>query len=326
MTTTLVDRYVYTALRRVPEQQRADIDRELRASIEDAVEARVEAGEARDEAIEKTLTDLGDPDKLADSYADRPRYLIGPEVYGAWRRLMMVMFTTVLPIVVAVTVVVQLVDDPNVGKVIGGAIGTILTVGAHLAFWTTAVFAVVERTGYGKDSLKVTWSLKDLPKYEPKAMSRMQLGAFLVWPVILIAALVLQQFTFTDVPVLDPANWSFWWPYFIVIIALRGAWGVWVYRLGAWTRASAIANALLVLAFSGPLIWLLATDRVFNPEFHAFLEVGTGDTKQWITTIAIAVVAMQALWDVADTVIRVERSRRGLPTKVAGTGGSYNFG
>lgn len=29
--TSLVDRYVYTALRRVPEHQPADIDRELRA-------------------------------------------------------------------------------------------------------------------------------------------------------------------------------------------------------------------------------------------------------------------------------------------------------
>ena len=43
--TSLVDRYVYTALRRVPQQQRSDIDRELRASIHDAVDARVQSGE-----------------------------------------------------------------------------------------------------------------------------------------------------------------------------------------------------------------------------------------------------------------------------------------
>ena len=324
--TSLVDRYVYTALRRVPEQQRADIDRELRASIEDAVEARVEAGEAPDEAVENTLTDLGDPDKLADSYANRPNYLIGPELFGVWRRLMTMLFTTVLPLVVAISVVLQLVDDPDIGKVIGDAIGTILAVGVHLAFWTTAVFAIVERTGYGKAELRTTWTLKDLPRYEPRAMTRMQLAAFLVWPVILIAALVLQQFTFTDVPVLDPANWTFWWPYFIVIIALRGLWGVWVYRLGRWTRSSAVANTLLVLAGSVPMIWLLATDHVFNPAFAELADAGLGEGKQWITVIAIAVVALQTLWDVVDTVIRVERSRRGLPTRIAGTGGSYNFG
>jgi hypothetical protein len=143
---------------------------------------------------------------------------------------------------------------------------------------------------------------------------------------MLIAALVLQQFTFTDVPVLNPANWTFWWPYLIVIIALRGLWGVWVYRLGTWTRASAVANALLVLAGSVPIIWLLATDRVFNPAFPELADVGLGEGKQWITIIAIAIAALHTLWDVVDTVVRVERSRRGLPTRVIGTGGSYNFG
>jgi HAAS domain-containing protein len=324
--TTLVDRYVYTTLRRVPEKQREDIDRELRGSIEDAVEARIEAGEARETAIENTLTDLGDPDRLADSYADRPHYLIGPELFPVWRRLMITLFSVVLPIVVIVSVVVQLIDDPSIGTVIGDAIGTILTVGVHLAFWTTAVFAVVERTGCGKAGLRTTWSLKDLPQYEPRAMSRMQLCAFLVWPVILIAALVLQQFTFTDVPVLDPANWTFWWPYFIAIIAVRAAWGVWVYRLGNWTRASAVANALLVLAGSIPLVWLLATDHVYNPAFPQLVDAGLGEANKWITVFAIAGVVLTSLWDVIDNVVRVERTRRGLPTKVTGTGGSYNFG
>lgn len=324
--TTLVDRYVYTTLRRVPEKQREDIDRELRASIEDAVEARVEAGEARETAIEHALTELGDPDRLADSYADRPHYLIGPELFPVWRRLMIMLFSVVLPIVVIVSVVVQLLDDPAIGTVIGDAIGTILTVGAHLAFWTTALFAVLERTDHGKVGLRTTWSLKDLPRYEPRAMSRMQLGGFLVWPVMLIAALVLQQFTFTDVPVLDPANWTFWWPYFILIIALRGVWGVWVYRLAGWTRASSVANAVLVLASSIPLVWLLATDHLFNPAFPQLADAGLGEANQWITVVTITGIVLSSLWDVIENVVRVERTRRGLPTKVTGTGGSYNFG
>nr|WP_296075990.1 permease prefix domain 1-containing protein [uncultured Actinoplanes sp.] len=323
---SLVDRYVWTALRRVPEQQRADIDRELRASIEDAVDARVEAGEARDAAIEKTLTDLGDPDRLADSYANRPAVLIGPELFGVWRRLMITLYSTVLPIVVAVVVIIQLIDDPAIGKVIGAVVTSALTVGVHLGFWTTAVFAVIERTGYGKGDLRTTWTLKDLPKYEPSALTRVQLAAWLTWPVMLIAALVLQQFTFTDVPVLNPANWTFWWPYLIVIIALRAAYAIWVYRLGAWTRASAVVNAVIALLGAVPVVWLLAGGSFFNPEFHQIIDPNTGDPRTWITAIAIGVVVLQAGWDVIDTAIRVERARRGLPTKVAGTGNSYNFG
>jgi hypothetical protein len=324
--TSLVDRYVYTALRRVPERQRADIDRELRASIEDAVDARVEAGKSREAAVESTLLELGDPDRLADQYANRPNYLIGPELFPAWRRLMTLMFTVVLPILVGVNVVTQLIDDPEIGKVIGGAVGTILTAGVHLAFWTTLVFVILEYTGTGKAELRTTWTLKDLPTYERSQQSLTDLAAALVWPVVLIAALVVQQFTLSDVPVLNPALWSFWWPYLIVVLLLEGAYAIWVYRLGTYTRTVAAVNAVLSLLSAGPLVWLLATDRFFNPDFNSFVEVDSSNSKQWVTAITITVVVLVSLWDVIDVIRRAERTRRGLPTKVAGSGNTYTFG
>ena len=42
--TTLTDRFVAEAVRRVPRTQRADLEAELRASIADAVDDRLEAG------------------------------------------------------------------------------------------------------------------------------------------------------------------------------------------------------------------------------------------------------------------------------------------
>ena len=325
MTTSLVDRYVYTALRRVPEKQRADIDRELRASIEDAVDARVEAGASRDAAVETTLLELGDPDRLADRYADRPHFLIGPELYGVWRRLLVVLLSTVLPIVVVVAVAVRAFgEDVTVGALIGEAIGTTLTVGAHLAFWTTLSFAIVERTGMGKADLRGTWSLKDLPRYEPGAITAAQLGSYVVWPMLLIAAIVLQHFTFTDVPVLDPAGWPRWWPALIVLIALKAVWAVWLYRLGSWTRAVIAVDAVLAVLTAAVLIWLLATGRFFNPAFDWALDSGT-DLRDWMVPVAITAAAASALWDIADVAIRGGRARRGVPAKVPGTGGTYNL-
>ena len=46
MTSTLTDRYVDAAMRTVPEKQRPDLSAELRASIDDQIDARVDAGEA----------------------------------------------------------------------------------------------------------------------------------------------------------------------------------------------------------------------------------------------------------------------------------------
>src|SRR5690606_7305232 len=78
---TLTDRYVYAVIRSLPESQRADIERELRASIADAIETRIEAGEAPEAAERATLTELGDPMRLAGEYADRPSWLIGPKYF-----------------------------------------------------------------------------------------------------------------------------------------------------------------------------------------------------------------------------------------------------
>jgi hypothetical protein len=327
--TNLVDRYVYTALRRVPEQQRGDIDRELRASIEDAVDARVEAGAERQAAVETTLTELGDPDRLADSYAGRSNYLIGPELYTPWRRLTVMLLSVVLPIIVVVLAVLQLIDDADIGKVIGTVVTTTLTVGVHMAFWSTLVFAILERTGVGKAELRTTWSLKDLPRYEPNGATLGQRATGVVVPVLLIAALVLQQFTFTDVPVLDPAHWSFWWPFLIVAFALQIAYQIWVWRLGTWNRTVTVVNAVVQLLWIAPVVWLLATDKFFNPAFHSFADLGEGeaDVKRWISVGVILILVLGTAKDIVEVAIRGERIRRGLPpTKVAGTGGSYNFG
>jgi hypothetical protein len=226
-----------------------------------------------------------------------------------------------------VVVVIQLFDDPDIGKVIGSAVTTILNVGIQMVFWTTLVFFVVERSGAAKASLRTTWSPKDLPRYQPGGMPTSQLAAGVAWPVLLIAGLILQQFTFTDVPVLDPANWSFWWPFLIVAFALRGVYTVWVWRLGTWNRTVSVANAAVSLLSTVPLVWLLATDRFFNPEFQQFADLGSGgDVKGWLSAGIIAILVLGTAWDIVDVTLRGERARKGLPTKVPGTGGSYNYG
>jgi uncharacterized membrane protein len=316
--TSLIDRYVFTALRRVPEQQRGDIDLELRASIADAVDARVDGGEPRDTAVEAALLDLGDPDRLADSYAGRLPHLIGPELFPIWRRLLKMLYTLVLPIVIAVAVTVQLFDDPQPGKVIGAGFSALITTAVHMGFWTTLVFAILERTDRRTD-LARAWKPADLPKYEPSVVNRGQLAAGLVWPVLLIVALVLQQFTFTREPVLDPANWSFWWPFFLAVLILECGYQFWLHRHGRWTHTVTLVNVAIGLLTTVPLVWLLASHRFFNPDFIATLSWGEIDPLTWLTNIVVVVAIAVAVWDVAEVTVRAERARRGLATKEPGS-------
>jgi hypothetical protein len=322
--TTLIDRYVFTVLRRVPEQQRSDIERELRTSIEDAVDARVDSGESHDTAVEQALLELGDPDRLSDGYAGRPRYLIGPDFYPAWRRMLLMLLSTVLPAVVSVAVVMRVLDRSTFGEIIGTAVGTTLTVGAHMAFWVTLTFALLDRAGAaGADLGRKPWSPADLPRYEAGHLTPGHVASAVVWPVLLIAGLVLQQFAFTDVPVLDPANWGFWWPYLIVVLILEGLHPVWQMRRGAWTHTATAVNAVLALLFAVPVIWLAATGQFFNPAWTATLDWGDSDPLTWLTGIVIATTVIATIWDITEVAVRAERTRRGLATPVAGTGREY---
>lgn len=316
--TSLVDRYVFTAVRRVPESQRAEIDRELRASIEDAVESRMEGGAAREEAVDAALRELGDPGRLADQYAGRRNYLIGPELYDGWRSLLTLLLSTVLPVVVAVTVIVQLFDDPS--RAVGEGFSTLFGVATGMTFWVTLVFALVERAGVRELPvvglrLNRPWTPGDLPRYTSRAMTLGQLAGELSWLAVLIAALVLQQFTFTGRPLLDPAGWHFWWPLLIVAFLLRGAFSVAVYRSATWTRTTIAGNLAASLLWAGPTIGLLAAGRFFNPAFPALADAGV---KHWLTLSIIVTVALIVVWDTVEVIRRAVAARKGVPAKVLG--------
>src|SRR5258708_26697341 len=81
------ERYLATVLRSIPEPKRTDVERELRSSIEDAIEERLAAGHDASTAERVVLEALGDPSALAAAYTGQPNYLIGPELFPLYRRL-----------------------------------------------------------------------------------------------------------------------------------------------------------------------------------------------------------------------------------------------
>ena len=68
-------------------------------------------------------------------------------------------------------------------------------------------------------------------------------------------------------PLVDPALWSFWLPWFIVVAMLEIVFTVAVYLRGRWTYTYAVGNALLGAAFAIPALYLLANHLLFNPAF-----------------------------------------------------------
>lgn len=302
----LTERYVAATLRSIPEDQRADIESELRASIEDAIEARVVEGMAPGEAETDVLADLGDPDRLAADYAGRPGYLIGPEYFFDYKRLVTVLLVTVVPIVVAVLAVIQLTSGGDIGDVVTEIFGVGLSLVVHIVFWTTLVFYFIERSDEKTPTSE--WTVASLPAVPSRATIKLgdTIGAVVVL-VLVISALVLSRttspFTGADgepIPVFDPGAWDFWLPFLIGVLVVEVLFEIVKYQVGEWTWTLASFNLALNAAFAIPAVYLLATDRLLNPDFFAELGWGVPSAGTTGVTLAIVGIVAVALWDVID--------------------------
>ncbi|HEX7490328.1 MAG TPA: permease prefix domain 1-containing protein [Candidatus Limnocylindrales bacterium] len=285
--TTLTDRYIAATLRSVPEKSRGDLERELRASIGDDVDARVARGDGPDAAEIAALTELGDPARLAAAYAGPQRYLIGPRFFHAYIRTLGIVLVFSIPTVWAVLLAVWLAAGDSVGSALVISTAAALFVGMMAGFWTTVGYAVVEAAETAREvtgeppewttelGMAVTWTPARLPK-ETSARTVRASDAVeaLVGGSIGIAIVFIQRSMspFTDasgaaIPVMNPALWSVWIP---LAIALAVAWMVVeLIKLvrGAWSVPIAAAITLLTVASSGVQVYLLGTGQLFNPIF-----------------------------------------------------------
>ncbi|WP_127792836.1 permease prefix domain 1-containing protein [Agromyces sp. LHK192] len=316
---SLTDRYVWAAVRTARPAQRTELDRELRERIGDDIDARIEQGEQPAAAEHAALTDLGDPAAVAAGYIDRPLMLIGPRYYLAWQRLLKLLLAIVLPFAALGITIGQVVAGTPAGGIVGAVIGSTITVGIHVAFWTTLLFVVLERL---PDTARSTgksfdWSLDMLPEVpDPAATARRgELIGSLVFLGLFAAAIVLVQvFGIPWVPALDgeplfdPDLWSFWLPYFLVLIGLEAIFAVVLYQRG-WNWWLATVNLILNLAFVVPALWLFLSGQLIAEGALEAMRWPWGDSGPVIVTIVVVAVIAAAVWDVVDGAVKAYRAQ-----------------
>ena len=323
MNATLTDRYIDAAMRTVPEKQRSDLSAELRASIGDQIDARVEAGEALDAAERAVLTDLGDPDKLAAGYTDRRLYLIGPRYYLEWWRLLKLLLW-IVPACAAFGIALgQTLAGATFGQVVGTTWGGVLAVIAHLFFWVTLVFAILERND-GKSALErnaltkdgpwASWSLDHLPQPHQSGAGFADfivLTAFLVlWAAAILWDLLIGFVPGSDLSFLDPGLWPWWIAGLFVLMAAQSLLAFLVYRKGRWTFGFAVANAAIALAVALPALWLLAQGRLLNQQLLLTLVPEDGaEVNQILAIITGFGIATIAIWAIIDGFLKARRAR-----------------
>ncbi|MFC0033734.1 permease prefix domain 1-containing protein [Micromonospora chaiyaphumensis] len=313
---SLTDRYLAATLRTVPAARRAEIETELRGSIEDMIDGRRADGRDADTAEREVLTELGNPAQLAARYADRRLQLIGPTYYLAWERLMKLLLSFVPATVGIIVGLLEATDGKNPGGAVGAGVATAMEVAVQIAFWVTLVFAVLERTN---TSLNLpAWSVDQLPEVQAnRQITLVDVTAAIGWLVLVIAYLPIQHFhSFVpaggddNLPILDPALWSFWLPFLIAVLVATIGLEIAKYRAGRWTWPLVAVNAVLDLAFAVPVVWLMSTDRLLNPDFvDRFEWLGREENLNTVATIVVAGTVLVVVWDIVDSAIKAYRNR-----------------
>ncbi len=301
---TLTDRYVWGVLRAVPQAQRAELEPEIRQLVADAVDARLRGGADPATAERAALTELGRPELLAARYTGRQLVLIGPRLYPEWQRLLLLLLPIVVPIAAIATAGASYLDGRPASELVGVAIAAGLNVAVQTAFWITLVFALIERSG--KASVGREWSPDRLPKTPAEQVRPgvTEVGMSVVALGLLAAVLVWQQvgapvvIDGTGYALLDPALWSLWIPWFLVVLGLEIAFTLLRWAQGGWTWALAVVNLGLKLAFVVPAVWLVQTDQLFDPSLIAAIEakVGTAPVDS-VVAVGVVVTVAIAAWD-----------------------------
>lgn len=315
-TATLTDRYVDAAMRTVPEAQRADLAAELRGSIDDQIEARLGEGEDQASAERAVLTDLGDPDKLAAGYTDRPLWLVGPRYFLDWWRLLKLLLW-IVPACAAFGVSLAMVlEGATFGEIVGAVVPLLLTVVVHIGFWTTLVFVVLERTGH-ETMTSGPWTPDQLPEPRQRGAGLGDMVTSLAFLAIFAGVVLWDHFvglapTQPGLPFLDPGLWPWWIIGLFLLMALEAVLAIVVYAVGRWTPALAVANGILNLVLAVPALWLLFEGRLINPEFFPTIVADDGAKVGVIVNVVIGfVIAGIAIWDTVDAAMKARRAGRG---------------
>lgn len=331
----LINRYVAEVGRHLPEKDRSDIEAEIRLMIEDMLDERRERGQSATSADEKiiteTLEDLGDPKLLAFKYAPPGRYLIGPEWYEGYIKVLQRVLFSALPIYAIVTFILTLNRDPldfvnAFGETVGGAFG----VGIQILFWITLVFVFLERSGEKPDGLPASssraWTVAQLPELPRKRQisiveSVINIVMYLFVMIWVVSPIVLArlQGDGNPVPFLHPNLWNFWLPAFFVLMGLTLIHELFQLKIGNWTRALTITNVLLGLVSIVYITALVITQDVINPAFLDMLAArGAGEVREvitWTIDISAAVIAGIYAWDIIHS-IRMARRLREEPSRI----------
>jgi len=334
----LIDRYIAEVGRHLPRKQRADIDAEIRSTLEDMLEERKQAEDAESEAeVIELLKEYGAPRDVADSYVG-PRYLIGPRIYPTFelvtRIVLIVLFGIALAGLGLGLAQSSLTGAEFLKTIADSALG--LFGGLITAFGNIVLaFAILERVLPAKEfEEEEEWDPSKLAQ-EPDP-DRVKFGEQIFETFFLVVFLVIfnlypgvvgigffneNDWVFIS-PILTEAFFSYL-PWLNILILLQIGFNIILLRRGWWNTGLRVANIVLEVAGIA-----LAVAMLRGPDLASLLPAqlaGTPleDSARLFVTLAnlipilvLTIVIIVSSIEVAQMIYKIVKSRPSPPYPV----------
>lgn len=295
----LMERYLYDVVRRLPQKQREDIEKELRSLMEDMVEAKMEeSGRGREECMKEVLGELGDPAKMARSYRGENDCLIGGEYYDNYCFVLkVVLLCAGVGILISsfVSAGVQMVEAQMPMNEIWmenmASIGNIPMILVQIFGIITLIYAILERNHVKVTSGNDTpWNLEKLPQipYKKAVISRGDSAVELVFNVIifimfllvpqLMGAWIQADGNIVSVPLFNLSIWGQVLPLFLICIVAGFVDALVKLVMGRYCYPVMIVNlAMNTVNFIISFV-IFKMFPIWNTDFVPALERATGKT------------------------------------------------
>jgi hypothetical protein len=331
----LIDKYVAEVGKHLPHKGRADIEAEIRSTLEDMLEERDQASAEDEAAVIALLKEYGEPRKIAESYIG-PRYLIGPRLYPTFIMVTKIVATVLLFILLAglgLNLSRSSLTGPEFLSTLGDSFAGLLS-GSIAAFGNIVlVFAILERTLPADEFEKEAqdWDPAELTK-DPDP-DHVKIGEQIIG-ILFTAAFLIVLNLYPDIiglgffqneewvfisPILSDAFFSYL-PWINIIGVLQIAFGIVLLRQGSWQLWTRITHILLEIGSVALAIVMLKGPSLVALDAEKFARTPLADdaqvfvsVAQWIPTIVLTIVIVVSSIEIGQAIFRLMKKRQASP-------------
>ena len=297
----VVKRYIHAVTQKLPEQQRADIEKELQGLIEDMLEERTQGGVATPNDVEAVLLELGNPSDLADNYRGSKRYLISPELFPTYIIVLKIALAAIFIATTVAFVIDTVLDPAQIQDQLTSYLSSAIA-GCFQGFaWVTIIFFLVDYKGVNKTKLgKNSWKPSDLPPL-PDGRARIKMSEPIVSIIFTILFGVLLTYSINlfgvwislegshkvVIPIFEDEVFRGFLPFIWVVLALNVVKDIMKIIWGRWTIKLAYLDILILVLQFVLALFLFKDLSIWNPHFmQQIAESGmTGTDSEALRTV-----------------------------------------